>query len=138
MPDLLKEIEQKQAELKRLEDLVKKYPDIRKDTDRWQRVRFASKSVNHLVTDVEISHGCGCCDDSPLYARPFVEINGERLYSDPFLFYVGDKNYGNGEREDYGWEKRLIEQNINQMVIDKIRSYLDACKPEEDEETDEN
>jgi hypothetical protein len=137
MADLNKELMEKKLEIQRIESNMAQFSDLKKDVDRWNQCRYSSKSANSLTTDVEISHSCGCCNDSPLYARPYLIANGERIYSDPVIFVIGERNYGGGENEWPGWEKKMREHNIPQIVIDITRAYLDEHKPYEEEE-DEN
>ena len=134
MSDLKTKIEKQQSDLKRLEKILEKYPDIREEKDRWEHIRLCSKSANSLANDVEIRHSCGCCEDAALYAYPFIEIDGETIYCDPCRFYIGQKNYGNGEVEEYGWKNELIKHGIPQIISDKIRDNFDANKPVYEEE----
>ena len=68
---LEKEVLDKNNEISRLKSLQEKFPDLESYTNRWKKVRYTSKLVNNIVTDCEIYHGCGCCNDSPLKISPF-------------------------------------------------------------------
>ena len=88
MSDLDKEIQELENKTNKLKALKARYPDLQQDVDRWKKVRYTSKSVNFVVDKVEIRHGCGCCNDSPVLVCPYLEIEGNRIYSEPARFYI--------------------------------------------------
>jgi len=130
---------------KRILELGEKYPDLRKMTDRWDRIRYASVSINAECDEVEIRHACGCCSDSPLLAYPYKEIEGIPIYAvcsncegfeEPCVC-IGEQNaWGFGEIPNPNWEEDLREQNLSEIVIEKVRKYLEEHPPEEMDDED--
>jgi hypothetical protein len=111
-------------ELAQIEELRKKFPDLDVAVDRWRHTRFMSEQVNTVADQVEIRHNCGCCNDSPLEARPYVTIDGVNIYSKPDCFTVGEADpYRGGERAYADWQQQLIDKHINQAAIDIIKKY---------------
>ena len=116
-----------------LESLLAKFPDLSIHTNRWDKQRYSSALANDKVTDVDISHNCGCCSDSPLEVWPFLEIDGVRVYSSPIPFYVGERD-GIGERPNIGWENELKEASIADIVIQKVAKYFADHPPYDDDD----
>ena len=121
-------------------ELSKKYPDLKIYSNRWNKEYFCSKLINPKVTDVEFANGCGCCVDTPLYAKFFTIIDGIKIYAEPVEVYIGEGSYGgSGYVNTEIWESRLDALNINKIVFDKVEKYLEDNKfepYEEDEEDD--
>lgn len=90
-------ISELEAEAKKLKKLKKKFPDLKEDRDRWGTIRLYSKSVNSKVTDITTRHSCGCCDDSPLYAMPYLKYEGVEIHSDPVQICIGYRNPNGGK-----------------------------------------
>lgn len=107
--------------------ILSKFPDVEEYRGRWKTI-WKSPSVNSLVNDVHIHHNCGCCEDSPLEAWPFIEVDGVCIYSDPPRFVVGEKS-GSGEREYVNWSKALVDKGIPQKILDKIQENFDKNPP---------
>lgn len=133
-------IDEMTREIKAIKKLQEKYPDLSCSIDRWDNLRLTSSEVNNKATHVDFRHSCGCCDDAPLLAMPYVvEAGGRQVFSNPERFFVGEKNpyhYGR-DKEEIGWEKELLNAQIPQTIIDKIRAYFDEWD-EDDEEYDYN
>lgn len=119
----------KAAEVDRLTELQKLYPDLKKHVGRWNKVAFYSTKVNASVDNVDMRHNCGCCSDSPLEAWPYLETPHGRVYSDPPMFWVGERSYDGGERADTGWERGLRTAGIPEPVIARIGAYM-GVEPE--------
>lgn len=116
--------------------LIAKYPSLRRQTDRWNREYFCTKEVNALVTDCEFGHSRGCCDDSPMRVRPYLETPDGRIYSDPVEFSPGELN-GYWWDEPYdNWEQKFLQHGISQAVIDKVAAYFEKEKKEAEESND--
>lgn len=110
--------------------LLKDFPDLHKSIDRWSRVRLYSKQANAQTNDVDINHNCGCCNDSPLEARPFILINNIKVFSDPDRFTVGQKvDYGCGDKAYDDWQNALRKENIPEIIIEKIQEYFTENPP---------
>ncbi len=124
---------------RKLEGVLKLFPDIEEHHDRWNTMRLCTPSINKLTDDVNINHNCGCCIDSPLQVWPYKNVQGTEIHSKPTCFTIGEQNaYGHGERSDPNWQEQLNKANIPQEVIDKVQVYLDEHPPTEydDEEDD--
>lgn len=137
----LEELEQKKAEAKLVEALLVEFPDLKITTDRWKRQRYSSASVNARATSVDFRHNCGCCPDSPLEARPYIEALGVQIFANPDRYCVAEK-YNVYEVELPGWEADMRKEGVSDAAIEQVRSYLVACQPppyqDDDEDEDEN
>jgi len=110
-------------------ELINMYPDLRIYSNRWNKEYFCSKLINEIVTDVEFANGCGCCADTPLYAKFFVDIDGIKVYADPVEICIGEGSYGGiGYVNTEKWEYTLKSFNINKRVFDKVEKYLENNK----------
>lgn len=119
---LRREAEASVSEAERLVRLHEKYPDMKKYVGRWNRIAYYSRSVNEIVDEVELRHNCGCCNDSPLEAWPFLQTENGRVYSDPPRIVVGEKHWIAGDRPEDGWEEKLLKEKIPEKIIEVIRS----------------
>jgi hypothetical protein len=119
-----KDIDKLQKELSKREKLQKQFPDLKEHVNRWKTKRLQAASANAIATDIELVHGCGCCNDAPLYANPYLLVDGEKIYSDPIQICVGERNPNSYSRDtwDEDWEETLKKHNISQQAIDSIRS----------------
>ena len=117
--------------------LYKEFPDLHEWSGRWSTY-LCSKTVNAIAEDVAFAHSCGCCEDSVLYAMPYVKRGKQIIYSDPAQIGVGERaGYGcYGERAWDGWEKRIAKYALADNIIAKIRSYFED-NPVEGWENDE-
>lgn len=134
---LLKEISERQEKLDILKALKDKFPSLEKDTDRWGHERYYAKEINSETDQICIHHSCGCCPDAGLLARPYKNIMGVAIYSDPPRFNVGQGLYGGGDQPDDGWEKVMREALIPECLIEQVEKYFkdhDPAQYEEDEE----
>ena len=121
---LRKEAAQKLAEAERLTRLQARFPDLRKHVGRWNKVAYCSKSVNPLAEKYESRHNCGCCNDSPLEVWPYVETEDGRVYSDPPMFFVGERHWMGGDTPSPGWRESLQKAGIPQVVIDGVAAHF--------------
>jgi hypothetical protein len=121
-----KESAAKAVEAERLAELAKLYPDLRKRIGRWNKVTYFSKAANATATGVDLRHNCGCCSDSPVEAWPYAETPYGRVYSDPPVFWVGERcDYSeSGERADEGWDLKMREAGIPEPTIARVGAYL--------------
>ena len=125
------ELDEKQKEADRLVALREEFPDLRIVTDRWRRERYVSKSVNARATEVNFKHNCGCCPDSPLEARPYIETMGIQVFSDPDRYCVADRYDYSDDVAYPGWKDSFRANNISQQAIDKVENHLRAVAPED-------
>lgn len=125
---LAKDSDKQTAKLDEINKIVKltaEFPDLKKNTDRWRKEFYSSKLANNKVTHCTIYHGCGCCNDSPLYVSPsFTHESGIEIYAEPYRLCIGEKNYGDGERPDEKWREHLTENQYPQTIIDHVDGYF--------------
>lgn len=134
------DIEKKIETIRYLKQL---FPDLSYNVDRWRNIRYTSASVLSKADKVDIHHGCGCCEDAPLLARPHVEVyissqsKSICVYSEPASFCIGEKNaYGYGDEPYSEWRKIL--KGASQSVIEKVEAYFRANKPSYETYDDDN
>lgn len=121
------EIEKNQKELATLEKLKAQFPDLRVHINRWKTQRYYSALANELAEHYDMKHNCGCCGDSPLEVWPYTEYEGQRVYSDPPVFTVGENSYF-GDVPHEGWEDKLRVAKIKEKLIDSIQIHFDFEK----------
>jgi hypothetical protein len=128
------EVAQKIAEAEKLTKMQAVFPDLRRTTGRWNKVAYASKSINAKVTDFESRHNCGCCNDSPLEIWPYAMTEHGKVYSDPAEFRVGERNPWRGGDDPYpGWDEKMREAGIPEPIIDRVRGFFRRADLEESE-----
>lgn len=114
------------AERGHLLKLLEKFPDLKKRSSRWGKIRYSTKAVNAIVTDCDISHNCGCCPDSPIEVWPYVIIEGVKIYSAPERFMPGEGNaWGYGERSYDNWQEGFKKEGIAEVVTEKVQQFFD-------------
>lgn len=121
-----KKIEKLRKEADKLQAIKSRFPDLSEVRDRWGTVRLSAKSANAQCTKIETRHSCGCCNDAPFLAMPYVEFEGDRIYSDPERICIGEKStsyYGDVWDED--WEDRLKKIGIPEAAIETLRPAFD-------------
>jgi hypothetical protein len=119
----IKELEEKASKLKKLKEA---FPDLKQDIDRWNNVRYYSKSVNGKVDNAEIRHTCGCCNDAGVLVCPYLETEGGRIYSDPARFYPGEREpYSYTDQPRGDWERAFKNAGINEAAINKVRLHFE-------------
>ena len=130
MGTISEEIEKREKELEGLKECLNRFPDLEWDIDRWSNKRLSSPSINKQATDVEFNHNCSCCADSPFQAWPHQVYKGVKIYSKPACFIIGEKNqYGIGDTPYTDWQEKLKENNINNIVIERIEEYFKENPP---------
>lgn len=117
------EVQKQQNKIKQLKTIKEKYPSLKEDKDRWGNIRYYSKEINTEVDNLFIYHGCGCCIDSGVIARPFKEIDNIKIFSDTPGFFVGEGS-AIGDVPYTNWENKLIESNIPQSIIQRIKEHF--------------
>jgi hypothetical protein len=121
---LRKEAVEKIEEADKLERLFKEFPDLLKDTNRWKRVRYYSKAVNSRANRFDISHNCGCCNDSPLEIWPYLETPDGNVYSDPPCFTVGEQHWISGDVPRPGWKEEMQKAGIPEDIIGAVSAHF--------------
>ena len=131
---LQERVDNLQKQIDEIEAVRKIYPDVQVNSDRWNHERHFSALANKDVDEVDFRHSCGCCQDAPLFAWPYVELeDGTKVFSDPPKFYIADGvgDFGIGERPDpdYEWMGKLKVLGIQEKVRGKIAVYLNEHPP---------
>lgn len=122
---LRKEAAEKLALADQLEQLLVKYPNLRKHTGRWNKVAYYSKDVNALVDRFDMRHNCGCCNDSPLEIWPYLETPLGKVYSEPSMFRVGEKEpFYHGDIPYKGWDKTMRDAGIPEPLIGAVKVHF--------------
>lgn len=137
--NLNNKIAELQAGAKRAKKLIKlqlKFPDLELHTDRWNTERLTSKLVNEMANKCEIKHSCGCCTDSVLQAHAYIEIDGEKIYSNASV-NVGEKHWISGDQAYDTWREDLLKVGYNENVIQLVENYLNANRPQKLVDDDE-
>ena len=129
-----KETEAQLVEVERLKKLEEAFPDVRKHEGRWKKIVFASASVNSKVDRFDRRHNCGCCSDSPLEIWPYLETPHGKVYSDPPMFFVGERSYRGGDTPYPDWRANLEKYGISEAVLNPVSAYLKEPEDDEDEE----
>lgn len=104
---------------------VNRYPSL---VGKWlgTELLMGSSELNEFVTDVRFEW----TQDGRLTALPFTEDLKIRLYSNPFVFFIGYQNSkGFGIVPYSDWRAHLVQYNIPRSVITKVQNYLDNRKP---------
>ncbi len=78
------------------------------------------------MTDVFTRYNCGCCEDSPLEAWPYLKTEFGDVYSRPAFFMVGEQHHVSGARPNKGWQESLRSAKISQVVIDRIARRFES------------
>jgi hypothetical protein len=101
------------------------YPGIVGFKHNTGEILLTSTEINVFCTDVLIER-----EGDALVALPFTESKGTRLHSFPTVFYLGLENTnGFGIVPFTDWDEHLQTAEIDQKVIRKIRSFLNAHQP---------
>jgi hypothetical protein len=128
--ELRKEAAEKTAEADNLERMLKEFPDLLRNVNRWRKVRYYSPSVNPRVDQYDQTFNCSCCNDSPLEIWPYIETENGRVYSNPPRFIVGEKHWIHGSEPSDGWEDEMRGAGIPEVVVESIRYYFNVCREE--------
>lgn len=124
-----KKIEKLRKEADKLQALKNMFPDLSEERDRWGRVRLSAKSANGKTTDIHTHHTCGCCNDAPFIARPYLKFEGEDIYSSPPSVCIGEKSTSYyGEVWDENWRDKLRAIGIPEATIDKLQPAYEKDK----------
>lgn len=126
---LVADLKSKAAEAAEVEKLLAEFPDLEVKYDRWHKQYFTSKSVMPIATDVMIRHSCGCCNDSALYATPYVIRSNNKVFVDNIHICVGHKSYYGGEEPANDLDEILEKNGFNELCKSIVKLYLSTHKP---------
>lgn len=116
------------VEAERLAKMAADIPDLKKHTGRWNKVAYYSPSFNDKVTNYDMRHNCGCCNDSPLEIWPYAETPHGKIYSDPPKFTVGERHWISGDRPYDGWEKSMRDAHLPEKIIEQVAFHFESDK----------
>ena len=135
----INELEKEIEYLKKVKQLLAKFPDLKERTDRWGNKYYSSSQINEQVDNVYFKHSCGCCPDAPLLAFFYKEIDGVKIYADPYSICVGEQNpNGFGDFPNKNWRETLAEYRIPKSMEEKVEAYFREHPPENfDDDEDE-
>jgi hypothetical protein len=141
METLFEKLNKQKEDIENQIKLFELYPDLSKYNGRWDSY-YQSTLVNQLRNnfDIEYRTSCGCCADAVIYAMPYVEHKGVKVYTNPAQITIGEKNeYGSGIIEYENWVIKAKEQyKLSDEIIKSISMYLDENLPVNyDDEEDE-
>jgi hypothetical protein len=124
MSSLKEKLEKEQNQIKRLQKLLEKFPDLEEQKDRWGNIYLCSATVNPIVDKVYTKRSCGCCSDAPYYSYLYTEIDGERIYSNPKMI-VNDDFVEKTEEQKVQF---FTENNLNMKLLPEFKAPLVARK----------
>lgn len=136
LKEKINEVAKLQKEIETYQELKIQFPDLSYSIDRWKHFRLHSKCVDEIATDVDIRHSCGCCSDSPLFARPYIIVGGVQIFSCE-TFTIGEKAYNGGDHPLPGWRTKLLNAKLPQEIVDRVEAYFGISKPSECENDDD-
>lgn len=118
--------------------LSEQFPDLRENQTRWQTY-LCAESVNSIAEDVDFAHSCGCCIDAVLYAMPYIDRNGQRIYSDPCQIAIGEKaGYDACGEKPRDWEEIVKKHGFPDRIAEKIRVFFEENKVEYFDDDDDD
>lgn len=138
LTSLQQEADEKQQTLDKLRQLHERYPDLKRDVDRWKNVRYYSPSVNAQVDRFDIRHNCGCCQDSPLEIRPYLETDLGRVYSSPPCFKVGEKHWMGGDKPYPNWQQKFRDAGIPEPIVGAVSQHFKVCAEDRKQAAEES
>lgn len=119
-----KEAEVQLSNVDAMRKALEKFPDLEVFTDRWGKQRWGAKSANPHVTDYEYGHTCGCCSDTGILIRPYLECGGQRIYSNPSSFDIGEGRYSDSRHFRFNYDEQFIKVGVNpELVKNLLRLY---------------
>jgi hypothetical protein len=126
---LVADLKNKAEEAAVVEKLLAEFPDLEVKYDRWHKQYFTSKSVMPVATDVMIRHSCGCCNDSPLYATPYVIRGNNKVFVDNIAIFIGERSFYGGEEPTNDLDEVLEKYGFNDLCKAIVMAYLQANRP---------
>jgi hypothetical protein len=124
-----KQISELLAQIDIIKDIQKQLPDLSCSIDRCNKFRLHSTEAIAKASDIELSHACGCCEDSALLARPCMIVNNKPVFAIGY-FSIGEKAVG-GEKSYHGWQDELRNAGIQEELIKKVEQFFEANKPKD-------
>lgn len=139
MDDLAKRVAEQRAAADKLEKLLAQFPDLKVEKDRWGRDRYYSPAANKDAKAYDQHYSCGCCSDAILMIRPYVTTaDGDKIYSDPPRFDVGERTYEGYDVPNQYWLQALTAAGISQSIIDEVQCHFERQAEERAENNTED
>jgi len=123
MNHLKEDTERQLRRCKTILGLIERFPTLNMATDRWNRSHLYTDEVNTICDKVWIGRSCGCCEDADLVARPYVEIEGEKIYGNPGRYTLGTTFYEKITPTDK-WRENMRTSGIPHVVIEQVEEWL--------------
>lgn len=140
--NLEKEANESQQKLDEFRKLQKLYPDLEVRYNRWKTPFYCSKLVNKTANKFYTGMTCGCCSDAGKLFYMYEEVDGIKVYTNPYSIEIGE---GRGySYRDYIYpdnEEKLEKYGITSPeAIKSVKIhydlYLDRLKDEDEEDDD--
>lgn len=129
-----KEATEKEEKLNKVKTLSTIFKNLKRNVNRWGTERFCTNEVNETADKYYTTFSCGCCSDAALLVRPYKEVAGIKVYTDPCDICIGEKDYSytNNARLDCDWRDALREKGISEAIIEQIEEEYNGSYDDED------
>ena len=88
---------------------------------------FNSPEINPIANKINIYYSHRCSQDTSLMLNCFIEINGLKIYSDPFEITIGDTRHNDPGYIFYkNWEDIVRKENFPDNIIEQIKEFIKA------------
>lgn len=125
--------------------LREKLPDLDIHTNRWGHQHYVSDLIIKDCNDYLSGRDCGCCVDSPHYIMPYINMDGFKVYTKKYRFYIGENDYSyifqavepeklEKELKDYGFNNDFVKKIVDiQTIHVKEAEEAEDCWDDDDE-----
>lgn len=100
------------------------FPDLEEIKDKWGQIRLVSEKVNENVATFEVKNECDCCKGATVYALPYKEYQGIRIFSKPYAIPFG-KNYSGKVISMDDWQGEIEWDYFIGELMDKVEEWLE-------------
>jgi hypothetical protein len=128
--DLRSKLHREYIEAKSRLEALEHFPDLEEFQDIWKQTRLISETANVLAQKFEVRNECDCCVAAPIYALPYIEFQGIRIYTKPCLVSFA-KRWRNGILCAGDWEGD--HPWMSQELVDNIWDYIESHEDIEEE-----
>ena len=120
------DFENEEKKIARMRKLLERFPDLELLHSRWSNLLgYATAQVNPIADQVDIYHSCSCCPDPVLKVRAYIEIDGDKVFTKPGDFSVGEEDEDKHVDVPYeGWREKLKEAGISDAAIEKVAEHF--------------
>ena len=140
--ELSRKIDYQTEKIQGIEELLKLFPDLSIDTDRWKRERFVSSLINKETSNLEIHllNNCGCCVDTPmeLHVHKSVKIGHYNydVYSNPHGLFVMERTIWGKLYPAKNWKEQLQKYEFSDYIINKVNEIIELFREDREDEED--